>query len=92
MARRVALSSCCRVGPGRAANALPEPLLERTKLGLETMKVVVQRINEHFGRQIEWVPLSTLAARFVTAEKAKFEFEADEKSVRISLSSCYELM
>jgi hypothetical protein len=61
-----------------------------TKLGLETMKVVVQRINEHFGRQIEWVSLSTLAARFVAAEKAKFEFEADEKSVRISLSSCYE--
>jgi hypothetical protein len=61
-----------------------------TKLGLETMKVVVQRLNEHFGRQIEWVSLSTLAARFVASEKAKFEFEADEKSVRISLSSCYE--
>jgi hypothetical protein len=61
-----------------------------TKLGLETMKVVVHRLNEHFGRQIEWVSLSTLASRFVASEKAEFAFEADEKSVRISFSSFYE--
>jgi hypothetical protein len=61
-----------------------------TKLGLETMKVVVRRINEHFGRQIEWVSLSTLAARFVAAERAKYEVEADEKSVRVKISCAHE--
>ena len=61
-----------------------------TKLGLETMKIVVQRLNDNFGRQIEWVSLSTLASRFMVAEKAKFEVTADERSVRISVQSAYE--
>jgi hypothetical protein len=54
------------------------------------MKVVVQRLQEHFGNQIEWVPLSTIASRFVAEERAKFEIAADEKSVRVSISSPFD--
>ena len=43
-----------------------------TELGLETMQVVVERLQKIFGNQIEWMPLSTIASRFVVAETAKF--------------------
>ena len=59
-------------------------------LGLETMKVVVQRLEANFGDSIEWVSLSTLAARFLVAEKAKFGITSDENSVRVSIDCAYE--
>lgn len=61
-----------------------------THLGLETMKVVVQRINRLFGDQIEWVSLSAMAQRFVVEERAKLEVTVEEKSVGITVESAYE--
>lgn len=61
-----------------------------THLGLETMKVVVKRLAANFGDVTEWVSLSTLASRFLVAEKASFAVESDERAVQVAIDSAFD--